>query len=414
MIAQPDNNQCVGSYQVDLGVPIDGNNIGATFDYVNQIVCGSRSDGKGVWYVVMGNGKSLTASVCSASQEQAHFGVFNQCNGQDCNGYADPSRDAKCFNDEVTAYSWQSANESSYFIHIRGLSDVDFRLIVTEEATAENDKCSEADEVTLGYSVEGSTTGSSFDFLNANACGIGTDLPGVWYLVNGNGRPFTATVCSKTSEPIDFGVFNECNSRSCLGHSNYKVAMCDNDDSVEYSWNTQLGSKYLIHIRSPGDSEFLLKVVPASNVSNNRCLDSTPIELDTPVNGDNHGTTFDFVDDDLCGSGSDLAGLWYVIRGDGYEYDAFVCSNGGGSVYFAVFDECDSSSCIGSPTSSIRNCTEESSPDLSFHTFNNAKYYIHIRGDVGIDFNLTVSRSGGTLPVLGMWTLAAAILVALM
>ena len=187
--AQPENDRCTGALEMDLGVPVLSNNFLAHSDFANQAVCGPRSDGRAVWFSIKGTGKALTASLCSEDSEPAYLGVFNRCDNRDCNGFASSDLSvARCSHDEVFVYTWNTEVGANYFLHVRGLNDVNFRLIVTDEPTAQNESCDDAIKVDPGSSIVGSNAGSAFDFLSSDACGLGSDLPGIWYMVEGKGE----------------------------------------------------------------------------------------------------------------------------------------------------------------------------------------------------------------------------------
>ena len=392
--AQPENDRCSGAFAIQLGVPVTSNNFLASSDFSNQAVCGPRSDGRAVWFAIQGTGKILTASVCSENTETepAHLGVFNQCENRDCNGWAHADLPvARCSYDEVFSYTWNSVANATYFLHVRGLGNVSFRLVVTDEPTAENESCDDAIKIDPGSTTVASTAGSAFDFLPMNTCGIGSDLPGIWYMVEGNGQIFTISMCSKTEVPISFGVFDSCDRASCHGHSSHGIALCDHDDTVEYSWSTQFGMNYFVHVRGAGAAQFIMKVTTASLVVNNDCFNSIPVELGVEVVGTNGGSSFDFVDEGLCGARSDLPAVWYEVVGNGFEYVATVCTTTVLPVNFGVFQGCDKRNCVGSSEEAIAyGCST-----YSFHTFIGEKYHFQVRGDDGIGFKLTVAESSG-------------------
>ena len=304
-------------------------------------------------------------------------------------------------------YTWSSFANATYYLHVRGLNNVNFRLIVTDEPTAQNESCDDAIKVDPGSSIVGSNAGSAFDFLTSDACGLGSDLPGIWYMVEGNGQLFTINMCSRNAVPISFGVVNDCDSLSCNGHSTFGIALCDYDDSIVYTWNTEVGVNYFIHVRGEGDVEFVMKVTAASSVVNNECVNAIPVDLGMEVDGTNEGANFDFVDEDLCGARSDLPAVWYEVIGNGFEYEASVCSTNSLSLDFGIFEGCDKRDCVGSPEGAAGfSCSK-----YSFHTFIEESYYIQIRGQAGVGFKVMIAESGSPSTIkLWLWAILPACL----
>merc|ERR1711924_314107 len=107
------------------GVPVNGDNSDANYDYNNQGVCGARSDRRALWYEINGIGKEVTVNVCTNNDKITDFGIFHACNTQNCLG-APPQQmePADCGEEQSNAYSFLAKNGDSYYVHVR--SDVVF------------------------------------------------------------------------------------------------------------------------------------------------------------------------------------------------------------------------------------------------------------------------------------------------
>lgn len=117
------NDQCIYRIKLEPGVPVYGNTTEANFDYLNQGVCGPRSDRPGVWYEVRGTGTQVTVKVCTNNDVITDFGVFEQCNSQKCQGApAQTFEPADCAQNQSVKYNWTADRDVQYFIHVR--SDV--------------------------------------------------------------------------------------------------------------------------------------------------------------------------------------------------------------------------------------------------------------------------------------------------
>jgi hypothetical protein len=120
----PENDRCVEATRLEPGVPVNGDNSHANFDFVNQGACGLLSDRPGVWYEVVGSmGKEVTLSVCTNNNIIAQFGVFDQCNGNNanaCHGFSPQTTEPQnCEEGEAVDYSWIAEDGESYYVHVR-------------------------------------------------------------------------------------------------------------------------------------------------------------------------------------------------------------------------------------------------------------------------------------------------------
>jgi hypothetical protein len=101
-------------------VPINGDNTNANFDFVNQGVCGPRSDRRALWYEIIGSGKNATVYVCTNNDKITDYGVFSVCNTQRCEGAPDQlTEPANCADDEANIFTFFAEDGEDYFVHVR-------------------------------------------------------------------------------------------------------------------------------------------------------------------------------------------------------------------------------------------------------------------------------------------------------
>ncbi len=116
------NDTCAGAQPVTLGTPVADTTVGSTAD--GAPVCGTTNTSAGVWFSVVGNGNTLTASTCplvgtppgSASYD-TKLGVFClDCATPTCVGGNDDSPGCNF----RSAISWCSQAGSTYRILVHG------------------------------------------------------------------------------------------------------------------------------------------------------------------------------------------------------------------------------------------------------------------------------------------------------
>jgi hypothetical protein len=121
-----------------------GDNTEANFDYLNQGVCGARSDRRALWYEIVGTGKMATVSVCTNNDMVTDFGVFHECNNQDCAGAPQQQTESKnCDKNETVVLELMLDKDENYFIHVRadwivGEGGTNFTVWYTEEGSDES------------------------------------------------------------------------------------------------------------------------------------------------------------------------------------------------------------------------------------------------------------------------------------
>jgi hypothetical protein len=125
-----------------------------------------------------------------------------------------------------------------------------------KEDLAVNNDCVDAIPLSFGVPVEGTNEDSEFDFFNAEYCGANSSLPGVWYRVaGGSDKPcLKSSVCTTNGVLTRYSIITECTNTpegTCLGFPiEFSVAKCEDDESIDYSWESKSGVGYYIQIRS--------------------------------------------------------------------------------------------------------------------------------------------------------------------
>ncbi|KAG7358386.1 hypothetical protein IV203_014974 [Nitzschia inconspicua] len=118
--ALPPNDRCVNSITLEAFEPVDGDNTNANFDFINQGVCGARSDRRALWYEIIGSGKPVTVYVCTNNEKITDFGVFLTCNTQRCVGAPDQlSEPANCDDGDGHSFTFDAELGEDYFVHVR-------------------------------------------------------------------------------------------------------------------------------------------------------------------------------------------------------------------------------------------------------------------------------------------------------
>ena len=144
MAQAPANDNCIDAQLLEPDVTVNGDNTKANFDFVNQGICGPRSDRVGVWYKIVGKGVKTTVSVCTTNDKVVDFGVLNVCNSNDqtaCVGFPSQTDTVfSCADDEFSTYEWVAEEEENYFVHVRADIDADkvgasFNVSYSEEGT---------------------------------------------------------------------------------------------------------------------------------------------------------------------------------------------------------------------------------------------------------------------------------------
>ncbi len=112
--------------------------------------------------------------------------------------------------------------------------------------TLTNDLVCNATAISCGQTLSGTTIGATLSGTGEGlTCGITNTMPGVWYIVTGDGQNMTASLCA-TSWDSKISVFSgSCSSLTCIG-GNDDVGPACASSSASYSWTSVIGVNYYI------------------------------------------------------------------------------------------------------------------------------------------------------------------------
>jgi hypothetical protein len=113
-------------------------------------------------------------------------------------------------------------------------------------APANNLVCS-ATAITCGATLSGTTVNATNSGTGENGfCGISQTMPGVWYVVAGNGQTMTASLCA-TAWDSKMSIFSgtNCSTLTCIGGNDDWGPACSSS-SASYSWPSVVGQNYYI------------------------------------------------------------------------------------------------------------------------------------------------------------------------
>jgi hypothetical protein len=127
-----------------------------------------------------------------------------------------------------------------------GTFNTTFNLVCPAAAVA-NDLVCNATAISCGQTLNGTTLGANNAGTGENlTCGTGQTMPGVWYVVPGNGQIMTASLCG-TVWDSKISVFNgtNCATLTCVGGVDDSGPACATT-SASYSWTSVVGQNYYI------------------------------------------------------------------------------------------------------------------------------------------------------------------------
>eukprot|EP00339_Tiarina_fusa_P012669 CAMPEP_0117085010 /NCGR_PEP_ID=MMETSP0472-20121206/59804_1 /TAXON_ID=693140 ORGANISM="Tiarina fusus, Strain LIS" /NCGR_SAMPLE_ID=MMETSP0472 /ASSEMBLY_ACC=CAM_ASM_000603 /LENGTH=2345 /DNA_ID=CAMNT_0004814179 /DNA_START=233 /DNA_END=7270 /DNA_ORIENTATION=- len=404
-----ENDVCSTSLPVFPDDPVVGTVAGATQDMVpycdpyhyeeygeddRDVYLGNA--GAGVWYYIDVNEDSgLTASTCSPSTSiYGAVRVFGgSCDSLSC--VAAPTREDYSCGSEYpgSIATWFGEAGQRYFVLVADYAESggDFGLTISTFEPIENDMCEGAFRLAVDIVEQGTLDGSTaFGEYNATgSCGYYYSQPGVWYEIEGIGGPMRVSACAFDTD-LSLSVHNgPCDDLGCLAVGNYNNR-CTMYAGSSVTWNSVAGEVYYILVQSYQHSgTFELSVEEVFPPDNDECSAAVgPIQADAGVV---FGSTVDAIFDNVfsCYLGSDSAGLWYSVVGDGQLMQADTCSGlTNHDTEIAVYKgDCDALQCLHSNDDS---CGVSSS--VTWQTTEGETYLIRVNGygsNVG-DFGLTI------------------------
>jgi hypothetical protein len=178
----------------------------------------------------------------------------------------------------------------------------------------------------------GSTLGAPF--VEASACGVEHESPGVWYVVEGDGTNITLSTCSKvTGFSTQISVFTgDCDGNlQCVG-TNENLEFCEDD----FSFQTMYQERYYILVHGALESEKGRFELRLDEEQPDAC-ERARATLFTTGGDDIAFTIEDLLPEDesiveikLCGKAVDFGfgGHWYSVVGTGLNLTASTCNPG--------------------------------------------------------------------------------------
>jgi hypothetical protein len=127
-----------------------------------------------------------------------------------------------------------------------GTFNTTFNLVCPAAAVA-NDLVCNATAISCGQTLNGTTVGANNAGTGENlTCGTNQTMPGVWYVVPGNGQIMTASLCG-TVWDSKISVFNgtNCSALTCIGGVDDAGPACPTT-SASFSWTSVVGQNYYI------------------------------------------------------------------------------------------------------------------------------------------------------------------------
>jgi len=250
--AAPANDLVCNATTITCGSTTAGTTVNATSTgtYEGTSFCGTTQSSAGVWYKFVGTGQTITASLCATawdSKIQVYSGAT--CTALTCIGGNDDAGPA-CAGLSAS-YSWVSTLGTTYWINVSGYNTTSaFSLAltcVTPAVPPANDLVCNATSISCGATLAGTTTNATNSGTGENGtCTTAQTMPGVWYVIPGNGQIMTASLCA-TAWDSKIGVFSgpNCSTLTCVGGIDDNGPACTGL-SASFTWTSVVGQNYYI------------------------------------------------------------------------------------------------------------------------------------------------------------------------
>jgi hypothetical protein len=310
----------VGPLPID-GVSIFGSTRSATRSDVQS--CNDNVPfGRGIWYIIIGDGSEMTASTCSEfTNFDAHVSVFS--GGCDELGCIE-SIYTYCENGGW-ASRWSSIEGEVYYILVTSFGSEEYGNFALKIGSA-NDFCYAAQILPVDGTVTwGSTINSTLD--DVPVCGSYVSSPGVWYYAFGASETMTATTCHPdTDYETEITIYRggDCDNLECVSQAS--TDLCGSRSVV--TWESIQGEFYFIHVHGYGVGNFGLFI----SLDNQFC--PSAVDLSSALAESNWGRWSEsgstlgasLVDANACGIEEQSPGVWYVVEGGGRNISLSTCS----------------------------------------------------------------------------------------
>ncbi len=281
------NDVCGAAFPISSGQTISGTTVGATTDGLTS--CGTTISAPGVWYFIVGNGGTLTASTCNQASYDTKISIFSgSCGNLVCEAGNDDGPGCSGFTSEASTVTQPG---TIYYILVHGFlsSTGNFDLTASlSSPPSGNDVCGGAMSISCGQSMSGTTANATPD--NAPFCGTSNTANGVWYQYLGTGDFVSASLCNGTSYDSKLTVYSgSCGALTCIA---------GNDDACglqsEVQFQSNVGQTYYILVHGFGSSSgsFNLELSCISPTTNDAPCDAVALSFGS--NAYNHlGLTAD-------------------------------------------------------------------------------------------------------------------------
>jgi hypothetical protein len=222
-----------------------GSTVGARIPSDVVPSCGSASapSGPGVWYVVAGNGGTITASTCGTPTAlDTQISVFSVTGNRCIDGNDD-------YCESKSTVAWSTKVDELYFVlvHVKNDDEGTFALQLTVDGVSivDADFCGNAQVVEVGST-------SAFDLSRATAdpdfarCAgsLGETVPGIFYKFTGTGQNVSAVV---DGAPFSVLTGSSCGSLECIVSGCYGSGCGEFPTVVEQDYYV-----YVYYYRSDG------------------------------------------------------------------------------------------------------------------------------------------------------------------
>ncbi len=290
----PDSNDtCAGATALSFGVTVSGSTINSTPD-PEALDCRDETGGPqavtapGNWYTVVGNGNTLTATMCS-SPSPYDAKIFIYC-GTSCGElFCLTSNDDGCAPGGPSLATWCSAVGQQYYIFVTGFGTGvgEYELTVNSGGSCseptpclnDEDICEFALDLAVGQTVNVSNAGATIDGT-APDCGLGGQAgPGVWLRVVGNGTTYTVRLCNPLPISLNtrLSVYcGPCNNLQCANTEPNNNSGCA-PFTEQVVWCTEAGREYYVLVS--GNSATALGSVDVTLTSNNTPCNNPPCPI---------------------------------------------------------------------------------------------------------------------------------------
>ena len=395
----PENDLCSGAIAVACGDTIVGSTLLAS-PLEQPQACSPETEAPGVWYSIVGDGNSLTASLCGGTDYDSKIGIYSgPCESLVCEGGDDDGCGGVGVPSELTI---NTIDGETYYIFVTGWSGSigDFTLTLTCDSGpppgVENDFCEDAIAVSCGDTVLGTTVGAVQDLTGTCVTSIGA--PGVWYSMTGTGEFVTASLCNQANYDTKIHIIEavDCNSSLSCVTGNDDGPGCSGFTSEALFFGEQ-GVNYFIYVNGfAGETgDFALSIECTPPPENDLCENAIALSCDSSVTGDTTFSTaagapatdcFDDPFSNLLGQG-----LWYSIEGTGADINLSTCGTANYDTKLDVFTgSCGELVCYTGNDDGA-GCPGFTS-DLTFASDIGETYYVYVSGYSSEFFGTSVGQ----------------------